>query len=94
MAGCSTYAADRYAVSMDSQEELRAISSAAPDRKVAVSEFSASKPGQSEIGCRADGPIKTPDGEPFEEYIRKALIGQLHWLKYIRQRVQYGSAVI
>jgi hypothetical protein len=69
LTGCSTYAADRYAVSMDSQEELRAISSAASDRKVAVSEFSASKPGQSEIGCRAVGPIKTPDGESFEEYI-------------------------
>jgi hypothetical protein len=77
LAGCSTYAADRYAVSMDSQEELRTVSSAAPDRKVAVSQFSASKPGRTEIGCRAVGPIKTPDGEPFEEYIRKALIDQL-----------------
>ena len=27
--------------------------------------------------CRAVGPITTPDGEPFAEYIRKALITQL-----------------
>ncbi|MGZ9083349.1 MAG: hypothetical protein ACXW3U_14815 [Rhodoplanes sp.] len=77
LAGCSTYAADRYSVSMDSQEELQTVSTEAPGRKVDVSRFSASKPGQTEIGCRAVAPIKTPDGEPFEEYIRKALIDQL-----------------
>jgi hypothetical protein len=27
--------------------------------------------------CRAVGPIKTPDGEPFCEYIRKALVDEL-----------------
>jgi hypothetical protein len=27
--------------------------------------------------CRAVGPIKTPDGEPFEEFIRKALVDEL-----------------
>ena len=77
LAGCSTYAADRYAVSMDSQEELQTVSTAAPSRKVQVSTFSANEPGRTEIGCRGVGPIKTPDGESFEEYIRKALIDQL-----------------
>jgi hypothetical protein len=27
--------------------------------------------------CRGVGPIKTPDGEPFEAYIRKALVDEL-----------------
>jgi hypothetical protein len=62
---------------MDSHEELQTVSSAAPGRKVAVPRFTATKPGQTEIGCHAVGPIKSPDGEPFAEYIRKALIDQL-----------------
>jgi len=35
------------------------------------------KPGRSEITCRAVGPIKTPDGEPFEEFIRRAFIADM-----------------
>jgi hypothetical protein len=27
--------------------------------------------------CRGVGPIKTPDGEPFAEYVRKALLDEL-----------------
>jgi hypothetical protein len=27
--------------------------------------------------CRAAGPVKTPDGRPFEDYIRRALIDEL-----------------
>ena len=44
---------------------------------VNVGPFTAGKPGRSEITCRAVGPTKTPDGEPFEEYIRKAFIADL-----------------
>lgn len=39
--------------------------------------FSAAKPGESEIMCRGVGPIKTPDGEPFSEFVRKALLDEL-----------------
>lgn len=76
-AGCSTYAADRYAVSMDSQTELKQIAASSPNQGVAVEEFTASEPRQTEIGCRAVGPIKTPDGETFEKFIQEALIDQL-----------------
>lgn len=79
LAACSTYSVDRYAVSMDSQEELRNVSADAPNAKVAVAPFSAIKPGQTELSCRAVGPIKTPDGESFENYIRKALVDQLRF---------------
>lgn len=76
-AGCSTYAADRYAVSMDSHSELQTLAAASPDRKIAVQPFTASRPGRTDIACRGVGPVKTPDGETFEAYIRKALIDQL-----------------
>jgi hypothetical protein len=75
--GCSTYAADRYAVSMDSQTELKQVAAASQGQGVAVEDFTASEPGQTEISCRAVGPIKTPDGETFEKFIQDALIDQL-----------------
>jgi hypothetical protein len=46
-------------------------------RAVNVGAFTAAAPGQSEIVCRAVGPIKTPDGEPFSEYVRKALVDEM-----------------
>jgi len=42
-----------------------------------VGAFTASKPGEVEIMCRGVGPIKTPDGEPFSDYVRKALVDEL-----------------
>ena len=44
---------------------------------VNVGQFTAAKPDRTEITCRAVGPTKTPDGESFEEYIRKAFIADL-----------------
>ena len=76
-AGCSTYAADRYAISMDSQTELKQIAVSSQGQGISVDKFTATEPGQTEIACRAVGPIKTPDGETFEAFIREALIDQL-----------------
>ena len=73
LAGCSTYAASRYAISADTVRTLRTFKG----QTVAVGDFTATKPGQKEIMCRAVGPIKTPDGETFEAFIRKALIDEL-----------------
>lgn len=73
MAGCSTYAASRYSISTDNVMALRAFTS----KPINVGAFTSSKPGQNEIMCRGVGPIKTPDGEPFSEYIRKALVDEL-----------------
>jgi len=46
-------------------------------KPINVGAFTSTNQGQSEIACRAVGPIKTPDGEPFSEFIRKALIDEL-----------------
>jgi hypothetical protein len=71
--GCSTYAAARYSISADNVRALRSFKG----QTVNVGAFTAAKPGQTEITCRGVGPIKTPDGEPFEQFVRKAFIDEL-----------------
>jgi hypothetical protein len=73
VSGCSTYATSRYSVSTDNVVALRSLNG----KLVNVGLFTSSTPGQSEIMCRGVGPIKTPDGETFSEFIRKALIDDL-----------------
>jgi hypothetical protein len=71
--GCSTYAAARYSVSPETVSALRAYR----PMTVAVGPFTAARAGEAEITCRAVGPIKTPDGESFEEFVRRAFIAEL-----------------
>jgi len=73
LSGCSTYAASRYSMSADNIVALRTLNG----RTVNIGPFTCSQPGLSEIMCRRVGPIKTPDGEPFSEFIRKALVDEL-----------------
>jgi hypothetical protein len=73
LTGCSTYAASRYAISADNVRTLRTFKG----QSVNVGPFSAANPGQTEIMCRGVGPIKTPDGETFEHFVRKALVDEL-----------------
>src|SRR5262245_35442906 len=72
-AGCSSYTVAKYGVSPETVSALRAHTG----QKVNVGAFSAKTPGRTEIGCRAVGPIKSPDGKPFEAYVRQALIDEL-----------------
>ena len=71
--GCSSYAVPRYGVSVTNVMALKQTG-ASP---VSIGTFTATGGSKSEIGCRAVGPIKTPDERPFEEYVRKALIDEL-----------------
>lgn len=78
LAGCSTYAVPRYSVSTDTVAALRSVG----DVKVDVGDFSsandvAKREQPGEIMCRGVGPIKTPDGESYAEYVRKALVSEL-----------------
>ena len=73
VSGCSTYASSRYSVSVDNVVALRTLNG----KTINIGPFTSSTPGQSEIMCRAVGPIKTPDGEPFSEFIRKAFVDEL-----------------
>lgn len=71
--GCSTYSASRYSIATDNVIALRTLNG----KTINVGAFSATTPGQKEIMCRGVGPIKTPDGEPFAEFVRKALLDEL-----------------
>ena len=71
--GCSTYSASRYSISTDNVVALRSLNG----KMINIGAFSASTPGQSEIMCRGVGPIKTPDGETFADFVRKALLDEL-----------------
>ncbi len=73
ISGCSTYSASRYSVNTDNVVALRALNG----KTVNVGAFTATKPGEKEIMCRGVGPIKTPDGEPFSEFIRKSLVDEM-----------------
>jgi hypothetical protein len=74
MTGCSTYAIPRYSISADNLAELRKIKSA----PVALGSFKTVGADDSDaIMCRAAGPVKTPDGETFADYIKKALASEL-----------------
>ena len=44
---------------------------------VSVGPFTATEPGETEIKCRAVGPIQIDNGQPFEAYIRQALVDDL-----------------
>lgn len=73
LAGCSTYAVDRYSISADNVTVFRALNL----EKISVGEFTSFKPGLNEIVCRGVGPIKTPDGNTFADYIKESLIDEL-----------------
>jgi len=74
LAGCSTYAASRYVASADTVQALRAYRGRTT---VAVGAFTATMPNQREMKCREAGHFTTPDGETFEEFIRKAFVSEL-----------------
>lgn len=73
ISGCSTFAADRYSVSVNNVTALKSLNNS----KFNVGQFTATEPGLTKITCRGGAYIKTPDGETFENYIRKALIDEL-----------------
>ncbi|WP_412971284.1 hypothetical protein [Glaciecola sp. MF2-115] len=73
ISGCSTYATNRYSISADNVVALKNVAG----NKVAVGAFGATTPGVSSIMCRGVGPIKTPDGESFENFVRNALISEM-----------------
>jgi hypothetical protein len=76
LAGCTiTYVASRYSISADNVKTLRTFKG----QSVNVAPFSAANPRQTEIKCRGPGgaPIGTPDGEAYEDFVRKAFVDDL-----------------
>ncbi|MGF6481654.1 hypothetical protein [Paraburkholderia sp. JPY419] len=76
LAGCSTYAVPRYSISADNVVALKATAV----NGVSVGAFTqAPIPNErpDEIMCRAVGPIKTPDGETFADFVKSGLVSEL-----------------
>lgn len=76
LAGCSTYAVPRYSISADNVTALKAVAV----NGISVGAFSQApiaNQSPNEIMCRGVGPIKTPDGEPFAEFVKNALVSEL-----------------
>lgn len=63
--------AAQYSISADNVVALRAYQG----KKVAVGSFTGSAP--LGLHCGAVGPVVTPDGGPFSEFVRKALVDEL-----------------
>lgn len=73
LSGCATYAVSRYSTSPDTEMALKKLGK----MQVNVGEFTSSNPGQTHIVCRGAAPIKTPDGEPFAAFVRKAFVDEI-----------------
>ena len=70
---CSTYSSTRYSANTDNVVALRNLKG----KTVNIGAFTATKPGIKQIMCRGVGPIKTPDGEAFSEFVKKGLVDEL-----------------
>jgi hypothetical protein len=74
LAGCSTYKVSKYAVSVANAQAYKEPGVI----KVKVAPFTADKEGsQSELSCRAVGPVQTPAGETFAAYVQGAMTDEL-----------------
>jgi hypothetical protein len=71
--GCSTYAVNRYQPNAETVAALKPMHG----RTAAVAAFTSTGQSPTQITCRALGPIKTPDGETYAEYLRKGFIAEL-----------------
>lgn len=67
------YNINPYGASVQNVETIKAQNI----KPVAVSNFTTFEAGLNSIGCRAAGPVQTPNEMPFEKVIEKALIDEL-----------------
>ena len=74
--GCVNYQASQYGVSSENVKSLRGLAQTSTI-KLNVGDFSSYQLGRNAIDCHFTGPVVTPNQEPFEAYIRNALINEL-----------------
>jgi hypothetical protein len=67
------YNINPYGASVQNVETIKALRIS----PVAVEKFTTFEPELSSIGCRAAGPVRTPNEQPFEKIIESALTDEL-----------------
>ncbi len=73
LGGCAEFAVPTYGLSQRNVQALK-------ERRgttINVGSFSSRDDEDSRIMCRLAGYVKTPDGEPFAEYVRNAFVAEL-----------------
>jgi hypothetical protein len=76
--GCSTYSTLGYSSDTETALELRDLSSEHPNLRLSVGEFGMiGGEDRSSYNCRAVGPLLTPDGNTYPEYVRRAFVDEL-----------------
>jgi hypothetical protein len=70
---CANFDVGRYGISVENNAALKKLAG----QKANVGAFTAAEPGKNAIACRAVGDVGTLDKQPFEDFIRKALIDEL-----------------
>ena len=81
-AGCTTYA-PQYTISSENMISLKEVKGG---NKIQLGNFTSYKSDLHAIGCRGVGPVSTPNDQPFEQYVKRAMEGEL------RASDLYGSA--
>jgi hypothetical protein len=72
LSGCA-FNISPYGASINNVEAIKKHSGA----KIAVANFTSSKPGLRAIACRGAGPVNTPNDQSFESYVRNAFVDEL-----------------
>jgi hypothetical protein len=73
LTGCQGYSTGRYESSADNAGRLRTFKG----KTLSVGKFSSTSTVIAQVSCNYLFPIKTPDGDHFSDFIRKAIISEL-----------------
>ncbi|MGC2166275.1 MAG: hypothetical protein WA632_09705 [Gallionella sp.] len=73
LSGCQAYSTGRYEPSADNVGKLHSFTG----KTLSVGKFSSTSSVISQVSCNYLFPIKTPDGDHFSDFIRKAIIDEL-----------------
>ena len=94
LAGCETFSIHHYPLSQRNIATIKATMSSGGVSSIAVGEFDAASPGQTEIMCGMNGQIRTPQQVSFEKYIRDALIDELKQANaYSLDQIEAGRVI-
>ena len=94
LVGCETFTFQQYSLSQRNIDTIRETMALGGVSTLAVGEFTATRPSQSEIGCGLNGEISTPQEVTFVKYIREAIIDELKKARvYSLDQIEAGRVI-